>query len=65
VLKDCHSRGIGSRAVKALIELARRIGLTTLKAEIAEENESSIKMTAKYMKPVKQENGKVYFTLSL
>ena len=65
VLKSCHSRGIGSRATRALIELAKDIGLSTLTAEILEQNESSVKMTSKYMNLVKHENGKVYFALSL
>ena len=65
VLKSCHSRGIGSRSTRALIELAKEIGLTTLTAEILIENENSIKMTSKYMTLEKRENGKAYFTLSL
>lgn len=65
VLRSCHSRGIGSRATKALIELARGMGLRTLNAEILAENENSIKMTLKYMALSKSENGKLYFTLSL
>ena len=46
VLKSCHSRGIGSRATCALIELAKEMGLDKLNAEILNENENSIKMTA-------------------
>ena len=65
VLPACHSRGIGSRATKALIKLSGEIGLKALRAEILKENENSIKMTSKYMKVAKRENGKVYFTLSL
>lgn len=65
VLKSCHSRGIGSRATRALIELAREMGLNTVTAEILLENENSIKMTSKYMSLEKRENGKAYFTLSL
>ena len=65
VMSDSHGRGIGSRATAALIELARRMGLTTLTAEILEQNTASVKMTAKYMDRVKVENGKVYFALSL
>ncbi|MBQ7343391.1 MAG: GNAT family N-acetyltransferase [Clostridia bacterium] len=65
VLPTCHSRGIGSGATRALIKLSREIGLSSLRAEILEENESSIKMTSKYMELVKRENGKVYFALSL
>lgn len=65
VLRSSHRRGIGSRATGALIALSRNIGLSTLTAEILEENEHSVKMTSKYMEQVKRENGKVYFTLSL
>jgi RimJ/RimL family protein N-acetyltransferase len=65
VLPAYHSRGIGTGAVKALIKLAKEIGLKSLRTEILEENESSIKMTSKCMKIVKRENGKVYFALSL
>lgn len=65
VLPAYHSRGIGSRATKALIELARGMGLTHLCAEIYEENVGSVKMTSKYMNIQKRENGKVCFTLSL
>lgn len=65
VLPAYHSKGIGSGAVKALIKLAKEIGLKSLRTEILEENESSIKMTSKCMEIVKRENGKVYFALSL
>lgn len=65
VLRECHSRSIGSRATKALIELSRNIGLKTLYAEILEENVSSVKMTSKYMALKKREGGKVYFELEL
>jgi RimJ/RimL family protein N-acetyltransferase len=65
VMRDCHGRGIGSRATGALIELAREMGLSTLKAEILEENQPSVKMTSKFMDLEKCENGKAYFTLNL
>lgn len=65
VLSGCHSRGIGSRAVGALILLAKQIGLSTLKAEILNENEASIKMTSKFMSVEKRTESKTYFTLSL
>lgn len=65
VLKACHSRGIGSRATKALVAIGEEIGLSVLKAEILNENESSIKMTAKYLNVEKRTESKTYFTLSL
>ena len=65
VLKGCHSKGIGSRATAALVSLAKEIGLITLKAEILNENENSIKMTSKFMEIEKRTKSKTYFTLSL
>lgn len=65
VMKAYHGRGIGSRATNALIKLSRDIGLSSVNAEIFAENTASVKMTSKYMELVKEENGKVYFTLSL
>ena len=65
ILRNHHSRGIGSRATKALIKLSRDIGLSEIRAEILNENESSIKMTAKYMELEKRDLSKTYFALSL
>ena len=65
VLPDYHSKGVGSRATMALIELARNIGLTTVNAEILNENERSIKMTSKFMQIVNRAESKTLFTLSL
>ena len=65
VLPRCHSRGIGSRAVKALISLARELELATLRAEILNENVASIRMTSKLMDLEKSTESKTYFTLSL
>ena len=65
VLKGCHSRGIGSGATKALIQLAKDIGLSELKAEVLNENENSIKMTSKHMNLQKRTESKTYFTLVL
>jgi RimJ/RimL family protein N-acetyltransferase len=65
VLPEFHSRGIGSRATMALIKFAKEMGLSSLRAEILEENLNSVKMTSKYMNLIKRENGKVYFTLTL
>ena len=65
VLPHCHSRGIGSRATRALISLAKDMGLSALRAEILNENEASIKMTSKLMKLDKTTESKTYFTLSL
>lgn len=65
VMTDCHGRGIGSRATKAIIEVARSMGLSTLTAEIFEENVASVKMTSKYMQLVDCFGGKALFTLKL
>ncbi len=65
VLPSCHSRGIGTRATKALISLAKEIGLSTLRAEILNENTASIKMTSKLMNFENTTESKTYFTLSL
>ncbi len=65
ILPDCHSRGLGSRALRAIIEYARMIGLKEVRAEVLAENENSIKMTSKYMKEIKRTKSKVQFALSL
>ena len=65
VMKDCQSRGIGSGATKALISLARKIGLQSLNTEILNDNEASIRMTAKYMTLKSKTESKTYFTLEL
>lgn len=65
VLPRCHSRGIGSRSVKALISLARELGISILRVEILNENVASIKMTSKLMDLEKTTESKTYFTLSL
>lgn len=65
VMRDCQSRGIGTGATRALIKLAKEIGLSTITAEILTENKTSVKMFSKLMNLEKEENGKVYFTLKL
>ena len=65
ILKGSHSRGLGSRATKALISLAKSIGLSRLSAEILNENEASVRMTEKFMSLESRTETKTYFTLSL
>ena len=65
ILPSQHSRGLGSRAIKALIEYARMICLNEIRAEVLSENEKSIKMTSKYMRITNQTKSKVYFALPL
>ena len=65
ILPRFHRRGIGSRSLGVLIDVARRMGLTHLRTEIMNENISSIKMTSKFMNVEKIENSKTRFTLQL
>lgn len=65
VLPTFGGRGIGSLATEALIKVAKDIGLSSLRAEIMNENEASIKMTSKFMDLEKVEKGKTKFTLLL
>ncbi len=65
VLPAYHGRGVGSKATRALIALAREIGLLRLGAQIMNENKASIKMTSKYMKVEMIDSCKTTFTLSL
>ena len=65
VLPEFQSRGVGSRSVRALIEVAGEIGLSELRTEIMNQNEASIKMTSKYMDVEKVEKDKTKFTLKL
>ena len=60
-----HGQGIGSEAVALLIELSRRMGLKTLRAEIKTENLPSLAMTRRYFSETGSDGEKVYFTLSL
>ena len=52
-----QGRGIGSSALSALIEAARKIGLKALRAEIMEENIPSIRMTEKQMDFISVDSG--------
>jgi RimJ/RimL family protein N-acetyltransferase len=65
VLPNYHSRGIGSRTLKALIELAKQMDLHELRTEILIENVNSIKMTSKYMNEIMRDESKVLFALSI
>ena len=65
VLPEFHGRAIGSRSVRALIEIARSVGLSELRTEIMNENEASIRMTSKYMNIEAVEDGKTLFKLKL
>ena len=65
VLPAQHGKGVGSRAVRALIEVAKAIGLRELRTEIMNENVPSIKMTSKYMTVDNIDGCKTKFTLQL
>ena len=65
VLPEFHGRAIGSRSLRAIIEIARGIGLTELRTEIMNDNEASIKMTSKYMNIEAVEANKTLFKLKL
>lgn len=65
ILPSYHGRGLGSTATRALISLARQIGLTRLRAQIMNENAPSVKMTSKYMDVESADNCKTVFTLLL
>jgi RimJ/RimL family protein N-acetyltransferase len=63
--KEYHGRGIGGVAFDALIEVARRIGLKSLRADVMEENIPSLRMIERRMERGASEGGVVHFTLSL
>ena len=65
VLPAFHGKGVGSRSLHALIEVARLLELCEVRTEIMNENVASIKMTSKYMNVENSENGKTKFTLKL
>ena len=62
--KDTQGRGVGSRSLAALIELANRIGLKTLRAEVMLENAPSVRMTEKQMTRLPDKDGKAQFVLN-
>lgn len=65
ILPEYQARGIGSRAVEALISLSARLGLKEVRCEIMAENVSSLRMTDKFMPREKEACGRVYYRLTL
>lgn len=65
ILPEHQGGGIGSRSLKALISLCKKIGLTELRTSIMEENLASVAMTRKYMDEVGREGGVVRFALKI
>ena len=62
---DKQGSGYGSMALTALIDIARGIGLKTLRAEVMTENVASIKMTEKQMTHMGVRDGVALFSLDL
>lgn len=62
---EAQGRGVGSRALTALIRVARSLGLKTLRAEVMVENTPSIKMTEKQMPRIADRDGRAQFVLNL
>ena len=62
---EYHGRGLGGEAVSLLIDLSRKMGLHTLRAEVLLENPASLAMTRRYLKETSADSEKAYFTLSL
>lgn len=60
---EAQGKGIGSRSLRALIELAKKIGLKSLRAEVMLENVASIKMTERQMTRLADKDGKAQFVI--
>ncbi len=65
ILAEHHGRGIGRRAVCALFELARGLGLSSVRAEIFNENSASVRMTASVMDVESNDGTRTKFILRL
>ncbi len=65
ILPKHQGRGIGPRAVKALFEIARNIGLAELRATVKNENAGSVKMTSSVMDIVGISEEETEFSLRL
>ena len=65
LLPSMQGRGIGSRAFRALIDLAREIGVKNLSARVKKENTPSIAMMDKLMPRVCEKDGTVYYKREL
>ena len=62
---SAQGRGIGTRAFRALIDLAREIGVKNLSARVKKENTPSIAMMDKLMPRVCEKDGTVYYKRAL
>ncbi len=61
VLSEYQGEGVGLDALDAVIDYAAKIGLSTLRARVREENIPAIKMTKKRLAEIRREDGVVYF----
>lgn len=60
-----RGRGIGRRAVFALVDVARGIGLVSLRASVMKENTASVKLFSSLMEKTGEDSGKINFALCL
>lgn len=65
LLPEYWGRGLGSAALGQLILLADELGISTLRAEVMEENERSLAMTRRLMREISRDGQRVYFSLKL
>lgn len=65
LLSDYQGRGLGKRAFRALISLAREIGLKCVRADVMLENIPSIKMCEACLDRLSDLDGKARFELAL
>ena len=65
LLPAYHGRGLGTEAVLAIMDAARKIGLIRLRAKIMRENLSSISMLRKVTDTSFEEDGCVCFVIEL
>ena len=65
ILPEYRKKGVGSKALSLLIELARKIGLVRLVAYVFSDNIPSVRMTEKYMVRLSEDGGRVKFSLDI
>ena len=65
ILPEYRGRGLGSRALDLLFEVAARVGLTSLRCDVMKENEPSLALIGKKMERVAESSGVVKFFAKL
>ncbi len=65
LLPEYQGRGIGTRALEALIALAKDIGIKTLNSKVLLANTRSVKMTERKMPRLPDDDGKAVFVMNL